>query len=198
VRWLIAIAVLAVLLTVVYLGMGANSRAKIAEGRVQILTVERDAAAERAQADSAALDSVQAVAAQAEAALEAERAQARQRAIRASQAARVAQGEVRALLASQGASTASLDRLEAAHQAEVLSVRSEVGISDSLVATVRNQLRATERALESERAARVAEMAVGQALTEQVQALQRANRWGRIKQGGLGIGIIVLAVVALR
>lgn len=185
------------MLTVAFLwtlrsGAAADQRARIAEAKVDSLEAFRVLLEERSRNDSAALASEQVLALQREKDLSAARAQTRLEASRAALAARGADVSLRSLIDSLGGSTVALDTLEAAHAAEIAAKDQEIAQADSLSAVRLSLLQATEKALESERAAHQATSAVVGAQAVEISALKSGRRRDRIRDG-----IVVLAVAGI-
>lgn len=186
------------LVAALYLTDQADARASRAEGQVVVLDRLRAAAEARARRDSAALDTARAGALRREIELEAARARSQREASAAAQRAAGAARALRATLDSLGAGTEALDELERSHGAERLAMQAEIAQADSMTANVRSLLRATEVALESERAARQADVPLIAALREQVGALQSQRRRGQVELWATRAAVVVIAAAALR
>lgn len=169
----------------------ADARVRAAELRADSAETVRRIAEAEAWADSVALDSARAVAEAAEREIAGLRAEARQRAVQAAREASGAATALRATLDSLGASTAALDRLEAAHAAEVAAVVQERDLADSTVVVLRGLLAATEAALASERTVVAAYGAETDALRAHVAALERGRRGDRMVKAGLAALVLV-------
>lgn len=169
----------------------ADARVRAAELQADSAETVRRIAEAEAWADSVALDSARAVAEAAEREIAGLRAEARHRAIQAAREASGAATTLRATLDSLGASTAALDRLEAAHAAEVAAVVQERDLADSTVVVLRGLLASTEAALASERTVVAAYGAETDALRAHVAALERGRRGDRITKAGLAALVLV-------
>lgn len=178
-----------------FLAYDPMGRVKVAEGRVQILTEQRQQSEKKARLDSMALDSVRTHATLLESQNEAERLQARQAVTRASRQASAASGRLRTVLDSLGAPTAPLDSLLTAHASELAAKDREIVLADSTTAVVRSLLEATEVALASERQAHQSLRIENAALRQQVQALNRQIRNSKLQRATLLLavaGILIL------
>ncbi len=147
-----------------------------AEARADAAEVARRRAEVQAQADSVALEQVRAYTVERDLEIAADRREAQTRAHNAARTATATESALRATLDSLGASTASLDSLVAQHDREVGALREELALADSATANVRGLLQATEAALASERATRLAYVQETAALRAQVEALAKARR----------------------
>lgn len=171
-------------------GAAADQRARTAEHQVDSLASLRKVAEEKAASDSVALEGVWADALVREDRLEASRAQALGRASVAHEEAGQASESVRSLLDSLGASTALLDRLNAAHAEQVAALGALVAVADSTTAVEVSLREATERALASERVAHQATSREASALQVETKALKAGRRRDR-----LGTAVVVVAVL---
>jgi hypothetical protein len=197
-NWLLWVAAVAVLLAIIFGFMWRRSEGRIleAEQAVDSLTIERRILEDRAQRDSLALDSARTVFRADSTRQARDRAEAVQRASQASQRASEASQALRVVLDSLGGSTALLDDLEAAHEAEVGALEDQLAAADSATQTERSLRLATERALASERLAHQGTSAENLALRENVLALESARRGDKFR-GWLTNGVLATAVVTI-
>lgn len=99
------------------------------------------------------------------------------------------------LLDSLGLNTEVLDLLVLAHDEEVDALEEQISLADSTAAVLRGQLEATDTALASERAVRLAALAENEALRKQVRALENARFRSRVFSGGIVVAVLVGAVL---